>query len=138
MGSLGGIALELLEYKLDALVARRPVRGGVASLWDLHRVIEVERDALGPDERQRFDEVARRLRAVSDLPTRGSALRTDINDLRLDEGAPNADDAVLDVEEAVVSVDDPALLEERRALLRLAERVWWDELDAVVATLAPA
>jgi hypothetical protein len=131
------IALELLEYKLDALVARRPLRGGVASLWQLHHLIEDARGSLDAEERERFGEASRRLRAVADLPTRGSAVRTNIDDLRLDDGT-GVESSLLDVDEERPADDDPLLVEERRSLQKLAERVWWDELDQVVLTLAPA
>lgn len=145
---LAGIALELLEYKLDALVARRPVRGGVASLWHLHKVIEAKRGLLDVEARERFAEASRRLRAVSDLPTRGSARRSTLDDLRLDDEdigrlplvqrSDGDDGAMLDVDEPRPSSDDPGVSEERDSLQRLAERVWWDDLDHVVLTLAPA
>jgi|GEM_PF-698784 len=135
--SPASIALELLEFKLDALVARRPVRGGVAALWRLHGVVESDRGSLVGDERERFTEAARRLRAVAELPTRGSALRANIDDLRLDAGGDD-DGMVLDVDTPTTAVADPQLDEERRCLHTLAERVWWDELDEVVVALAPA
>lgn len=138
MDASASIALELLEYKLDALVSRRPVRGGVGSLWRLHAIVDAGRGDLVGDERERFDEVARRLRAVAELPTRGSALRASIDDLRLDAGSVDDDGAVLDVDEPMVAAADPQLDDERRALQTLAERVWWDELDDLVLQLAPA
>ncbi len=141
MDSAPQIALELLEYKLDALVARRSVRGGVASLWRLHALIETDRAALAAEDRERFAEVARRLRAVAELPARGTANRVSIDALRLDDGqARDKDDngVVLEVEPADAAGVDPLLTEERERLKTLAERVWWDELDEVVRGLAAA
>jgi len=137
--STAHIALELLEYKLDALVARRPVRGGVASLWRLHGVIDAGRADLGREDRERFAEVARRLRAVAELPSRGSSARPSLDALRLDDGdGPRDDDngVVLEVDEPLAASHDPLLVEERERLKTLAERVWWEELDEVVLGLA--
>ena len=138
MDALASIALELLEYKLDALVSRRPVRGGVTSLWQLHGFIENGANNLSSEERERFAEQARRLRAVAELPTRGSASRDNLVDLRLDGEEPDGNDVVLDVDVADVAAGDPLLEEERERLKVLAERVWWEELDEVVVGLAAA
>lgn len=134
------IALELLEYKLDALIARRTVRGGVASLWRLHTLIEAGRGELDGDERERFAEAARRLRAVAELPARGTANRVSIDALRLDDahGAGLDDNGVVLEVEPAADADEPLLAEERERLKTLAERVWWDELDEVVRGLAAA
>ena len=136
MDALPSIALELLEYKLDALVSRRPVRGGVTSLWQLHGFIENGTNNLSSEERERFAEQARRLRAVAELPTRGSASRDNLVDLRLDGEEPDGNNVVLDVDVADVAAVDPLLEEERERLKTLAERVWWEELDEVVVGLA--
>jgi hypothetical protein len=137
--STASIALELLEFKLDALVARRQVRGGVASLWRLHGVIEAGRADLPHEDRERFAEVARRLRAVAELPARGSGIRPSLDTLTLDDGDGTRDDdngVVLEVDEPEATSLDPLLVEERERLKTLAERVWWEELDEVVLGLA--
>lgn len=138
MDALPSIALELLEYKLDALVARRPVRGGVASLWQLRGIIENRTDDLSTEERERFAEQARRLSAVAALSTRGSTNREDLVDLRLDGAESDGTGAVLDVDVAAAPAADPLLSEERERLKALAERVWWEDLDDVVVGLAAA
>ena len=138
MDALASIALELLEYKLDALVARRPVRGGVTSLWQLHGFIENGANNLSREERERFAAQSRRLRAVAELPTRGSAGRENLVDLRLDGEDVDENGAELEVDVAVAPAVDPLLEEERERLKALAERVWWEELDEVVVGLAAA
>ena len=138
MDALASIALELLEYKLDALVARRPVRGGVTSLWQLHGFIENGANNLSREERERFADQSRRLRAVAELPTRGSAGRENLVDLRLDGEVADANGVVLDVDVVAQPEVDPLLEEERERLKTLAERVWWEELDEVVVGLAAA
>ncbi len=136
MPSLESVALELLEYKIDALVSRRTVRGGVSSMWSLHDVVSKGTTLLESQERRRFEEIARRLRAISDLPTRGSVPRADLQTLTLDG----------EHEEGLLAVDDgpgapdptPEVREEQAVLQRLAERVWWEELDDVVLKLSAA
>ena len=136
VNALPSIALELLEYKVDALVTRRPLRGGPGSLWRLHGIIESGVGELTPEERERFGEVARRLRAVAELPTRGSAPRESLTDLRLEDERTERDSALLEVEVSGTSSEDPLLREERERLKALAARVWWEELDEVVRGLA--
>lgn len=150
MSDLPRIALELLEYKLDALIARHQIRGGVASLWHLHGIIERGLGDLAGDERARFGDLARRLRAVAELPTRGSVSRERLDELRLDgQGSggrgtdgPDAggEGVVLDVDVNVGSeaVEDALLRKERLQLKALAKRVWWEELEEVVRGLAAA
>jgi hypothetical protein len=133
--ALANIALELLEYKLDALVARRPLRGGAASLWRLQAIIEQGSAGLSSEEREHFAALSRRLRAVAELPTRGSAGRTSLGDLRLDDG-DHEGNGMLDVDVARVVSEEPQLAQERERLQALAERVWWEELDEVVVGLA--
>jgi hypothetical protein len=130
--------------RVQARRARRapPVRGGVASLWRLHGMIDAGRTESRPltEERERFAEVARRLRAVAELPSRGSGAATEP---RRTCGSTTATDPRrtqrrrLDVDESAVSASrDPLLVEERERLKTLAERVWWEELDEVVLGLA--
>jgi hypothetical protein len=131
------VALELLEYKVDALVARRDVRGGVADMWQLHDAISRGQSALTTNERERFVEVARRLRAVADMPTRGTAARASLFALTLDGGGE--DDSTLAAEEPPAQRDrdvPPEIRAEQSVLQRLAERVWWEELDDLVLRLA--
>ena len=138
MSDLPSIALELLEYKLDALVARRQLRGGVASLWRLHGIVEHGQRELASEERERFAEAARRLRSVAELPTRGTGRRERLDELRLDGDRTGGDGVMLDVEVATEVVEDALLRQERVQLKALADRVWWEELEEVVRGLAAA
>jgi hypothetical protein len=149
MLSFERVALELLEYKIDALANRREYRGGVAALWDLHRVVDRGVAQLDADERGRFHEAARRLRALAELPTRGGGRRADLDALTLlpDGGGSltasatpdaNGGDALLETDTPVPVELSREALEEQRALQRLAERVGREELDDLVGRLAAA
>ncbi len=139
MPHLEGVVLELLEYKIDDFRARRPVRGGNASLWDLVNHLERERDRLSGAERQRFDRLKHSLSSFggssgapalptgSGTPELGSLMIGDVEEVELA------------VEAAAPAVHQtPEEREENAVLLRLARRVWWDDLDAYVQRLAAA
>lgn len=144
MLTLERIALELLEFKTDALANRRDPRGGVAALWELHRVVDRGAAALTADERQRFQEASRRLRALAELPTRGGGRRAGLDTLTLvPDGAGGgtasptpAGEALLETDAAPVAEPSREAREEQRALHRLAERVGREELDELIARLA--
>jgi len=133
------VALELLEYKVEALAKQKPVRGGVQHMWALQRAIGHGMATLGTEERTRFEEVSRRLRAVAELPS--SPLRSRhvaaLDTLRLNDEPRQEGEALLetDAPENEPSVD---VREEQHALQRLAARVWRDELDEEMARLAAA
>ena len=149
MLNLERVALELLEYKIDALANRREYRGGISGLWDLFRVVDRGVAQLDADERGRFHEAARRLRAVAELPTRGGGRRADLDALTLmpDGGGMlrHAGGQDGDGGDALLETDAPAQVElsrdareEQRALQSLAERVGREELDDLVGRLAAA
>ena len=138
MSDLPRVALELLEYKLDALVSRRQIRGGVASLWRLHGIVEHGQNELAAEERERFGNLARRLRSVAELPTRGTGQRERLDELRLDGDRSGGEGVVLDVDVVPEVVEDALLQQEREQLKTLADRVWWEELEEVVRGLAAA
>jgi hypothetical protein len=141
MLTLERVALELLEFKIDALVNQRVVQGGVPALWELHRVIDRGASSLDAAERQRFHDAARRLRAVAEIPARGTAQRGDLDHLTLGGSDDVRDPAITG--ELLLETDAPdapavtrEALEEQRALRVLAERVGREELDELVASLA--
>jgi hypothetical protein len=148
MLTLERVALELLEYKIDALANRREYRGGVAALWDLHRVIDRGVAQLDPDGRERFQDAARRLRALAELPTRGGSRRADLDALMLTPdggGTLNGANGAGNGGEDLLETDGPAPFEvsreareEQRALQQLAERVGREELDDLIGRLAAA
>jgi hypothetical protein len=87
MLKLERVALELLEFKVDALAKQRSVRGGVSNLWALQRAVERGIGGLDSGERERLVEVSRRLRALAELPTISNRRpATDLDALRIDGG----------------------------------------------------
>jgi hypothetical protein len=137
MLTLERVALELLEYKIDALAARRTLLGGIPALWELHRAVENRVSALEPAERERFTEAARRLRALAEIPTRGSGRRAELAALTLGDGFAGGD-VLLETDLPSAPVPSREAREEQRALLRLAERVGHEDLDDVISRLAAA
>ena len=139
MVRLEHVALELLEFKVDALAKQRPVRGGVKQLLELQRAVESGLGHLDTEERARFAEISRRLRALAELPTNPlrSGTVASLDMLRLDDdGRVDAEDLLeTDEPDAEPDVD---VREEQLLLQRLAERVWRDELDEELARLAAA
>jgi len=138
MVRLEPVALELLEYKLDALEKQQPVRGGLVDLWDLQRAIERNLAALNGDERVRFGAVLRRLNAFAQLrPPKAPTRAASLDALRLDDGTQVEGEGILDTGERGVELTFEER-EEQQLLLRLAERVWRDELDDAMARFAAA
>ena len=142
MLTLERVALELLEFKVEALAKQRSVRGGIPDLWALQRAVERSASALDTAERERFTEVSRRLRALADLPTSSSRRQaTDLDALRLD-GEQHTGvagfDAFLETDELTAPQASPEVRQEQQLLVGLAERVWRDELDEILARLAAA
>ena len=138
MVRLEPVALELLEFKIGALEKQQPVRGGLVELWDLQRAIEQNLAALSGEERVRFAAVSRRLTALAQLrPHSAPARAATLDALRLDDGTHAEGEGILDTGERGVelTIDER---EEQQLLLRLAERVWRDELDDSMARFAAA
>lgn len=142
MLTLEQVALELLEYKLEALTARRPVKGGIAGLWELHRVIERSETALSDEERPRLADLGRRLRALSDLPGRDQGRQGDLASLTLEQvglDTPRGEgEALLSTDTLGGAEPSREVRDEQRTLQRLAERIWREQLDEVVARMAAA
>ena len=135
MATPESIALELLEYKVADMLAKRTVRGGTEAMWELLAQITRGSTTLSRDERERFEEVGRRMRLTTD-PSRGSA-----------ETAGNLESLVIGSEVGVELVDDaasaptrrverPEVRDEMAVLQRIARRVWWDSLDEFVLKVA--
>jgi len=130
------LALELLEFKVDALAKQRVVRGGVPELWAMQRLVQKGTAKLDTGERVRFDEVSRRLRALADLPSSSSRRRpADLDSLRLDGDVHSLHADLLDTERPEAQ-PSPEIRREQQVLTTLAERVWRDEFDEVLARLA--
>lgn len=146
---LAPLALELLEYKMDDLRNRRPVRGGSDSLWELRRELEELRSRLDPGQEQRLDDLNRELgrRESVGAKSRSAGQAAAFGDLLL--GAPherpaaavNALDALdIDLGGAGAAEDDAQLAKEevpatpqqkaeQEALQRLAQRVFGREIE---------
>jgi hypothetical protein len=132
---LESIALELLEYKVEEFRAKRMVRGGMQSLWELLGVLNRERERLSADERGRLDAAAKTMGTLSD--SKGQR-----------EVVPNLVSLVLDEEGPTLAADEeprrpptfhdssPEERDEHAVLQRLARRVWWDDLDEYVQRVA--
>ncbi|MFA7460669.1 MAG: hypothetical protein WCY60_06645, partial [Trueperaceae bacterium] len=67
--SLEAIALELLDYKVAEYRAKRTVRGGMASLWDLVALLNRDQDRLDAEGRRRFTELTSSLAQLADKPS---------------------------------------------------------------------
>jgi hypothetical protein len=135
MLKLESVALELLEYKVSEFRATRQVRGGVSGMWELYGHLGRQMAALSQEERERLSAVSQSLKLISD-GAQGSAKRApDIDALVLgDEFGVE-----LDSPEVVSITTPPALPEERdeqAVLQRLAQRVWWEQLDEFVLKVA--
>ena len=133
MGQVEALALELLEYKVEEYVAKRQVRGGVKSMWDLLELLTRERERLTNEQRGRLDQVTASLQAAGGGPAPAPVPTVDIDSLVL--GAEP--DVELAEEEALARPPDtPEEREEHAVLQRLARRVWWDELEGFVQQVA--
>lgn len=133
--SLEAIALELLEYKVAEYRAKRTVKGGMASLWDLVALLSRDQDRLDADGRRRFTELTSSLTQLADKP-KGTTVPS-LNALVIE------DESVVEFasdEEAApppVKVAGTAMEREEHAILqRLARRVWWDDLEEFVQRIA--
>ena len=95
MPSLVREALELLEYKVDDLMNRRNVRGGVAAVWDLFERLGRETGQLDETERKRLATLGRQLRSVAETPLALKKTASNFDDLVIGDapsptGRPNA------------------------------------------------
>lgn len=136
---LESLALELLEYKAAEYRARRTVKGGNQSLWNLVAMLTQERDRLSAEERKRLDEATDSLQAFSGsgggAGGAGVSAPATLGELFLG----GSDEAVLETgDEPPRPPDTPAEREEHAVLQRLARRVWWDDLEGFVYQLATA
>lgn len=129
----GNLALELLEYKVEEYVAKRTVRGGIKTMWELFELLSRDREQLSSDQRRRLDDLGTTLQSTSQSGPLPSGKNLGIDDLVLGSGA----DVELAEEEAPARPpDSPEEREEHAVLQRLARRVWWDELDGFVQQVA--
>lgn len=130
---LESLALELLEYKAAEFRSTRAVKGGNQSLWNLIAKLSQERERLSSEERRRLDIVTDSLQAFSDSHRGSSLPPSSLGDLFI---GSQEDIMLAGGEEPPRPPDTPAEREEHAVLLRLARRVWWDDLDAFVQQIA--
>lgn len=134
MYRLESLALELLEYKAEEYGAKRVVRGGNQTLWNLVALLTRERDRLTTEERQRLDRATDSLQTFSGGDGPSITPSASLGELVIGAGD---DDVILDtLEEPPRPPDTPAEREEHAVLQRLARRVWWDDLEAFVHQIA--
>ncbi len=127
------LALELLEYKVEEYVAKRTVRGGVRSMWDLLEQVNRDREQLSNDQKRRLENIGTSLQSISDSGPLPAGRTLGIDDLVIG----SSEDVELAEEEAPARPPDtPEEREEHAVLQRLARRVWWDDLDGFVQQLA--
>ncbi len=131
------VALELLEYKIRDLKAARQVRGGLASTWDLYNHLCKETTVLNESERKRVDAAGKVLKRFGKTSQTGAAVTRTLETLVLDltvTPSPKASSAHL--AESPILERDLEVLEEQAVLQRLAKRVWWSDMDAVLYEFA--
>jgi hypothetical protein len=149
MLKLEHVALELFEYKVEELRARRNVRGGLAGVWELYHHLQRHTALLAPDQRRRLELAERVLLRVSETEGKSRGEVVEFSDLVLGgdpspapagPGAASADPALAASERPSplpsVSSDEPALNSEQAALQQLAAKVWRHDLDRFVRRLA--
>ncbi|CAN5758499.1 hypothetical protein BH24DEI2_BH24DEI2_08530 [soil metagenome] len=140
MLKLEPLALELLEYKIQDVKAARQVKGGLASVWDLYNHLFKEASVLAPSDRIRVEEAGKILRRYGETSKTPKVMTQTLEALILgDIGmtvSPRVSLEVAMTEEAPILEMDPEVLEEQTVLQRLAKRVWWHDMEAVVHEFA--
>ena len=143
------IALELLGYKVQDYVKGQEPGGGAASMWQLLEYLRGQTTRLGPAERRQLDALSDQLdeheRAKSKSGT--DTLETLILG-HGDDAGPDAFDTdptdvlvleALEREPVPTAIAEPVdrhetgeVRAEREVLQRIAERAWWDDIEAFV------
>jgi len=138
---LESVALELFEYKVEDINEKRTVRGGVASAWELYHHLSEEIATLSPEERTRLERAGRALRRISETSKVEKEAKDTFINLVL-EGVEASDQRAKRLvrappvtTEAVVA-HDPAIREEQAVLQRLAQRVWWHDIEGFFRRVA--
>ena len=139
MAEFEQIGLELLEYKVQDLLANRRIEGGPGAAWELYRSIVKRVEVFSPGERQRFEDATRILRLFAEVTKSQIEAPSSLSDLRIGEG-----------EEPIIAVIDHASndespegimmqadVREEQAILRsIARKVWWDDLEEFIIKVA--
>ncbi|MEX2542857.1 MAG: hypothetical protein WD314_13695 [Trueperaceae bacterium] len=148
MLKLEHVALELFEYKVEEVRARREVRGGLASVWTLYHHLHKQAALLAPDERRRLELAERALRHVSGTAGGRPTVVTEFSDLVLggageDLQAEPQTDPMLATATAppiaappVPAAENGAVGAEQASLQNLAAKVWRHDLDRFIRKIA--
>ena len=138
MLKLEPVALELLEYKIEDLKAARQVKGGLASLWDLYNHLFGEATLLSENERNRVEAAGTVLKRFSETSKTLQNVSHTLESLVLEAAAsaPSSGATATFPEETAILEMDPEVSEEQAVLQRLAKRVWWNDMDAVIYEFA--
>jgi hypothetical protein len=139
MLKLEHVALELFEYKVEEVRARRTVRGGLASVWELCHHLQRQAALLTPEERRRLELAERALRRISEAGTSKKPLVADFEELVLNGETEQDGDALQSREDRRASQPPPHgadVGKEQATLQGLAAIVWRHDLDRFVRRLA--
>ncbi|HKI58295.1 MAG TPA: hypothetical protein VKA00_03625 [Trueperaceae bacterium] len=140
MLKLESVALELLEYKVAEYRATRKVRGGLSGMWELFAHLNRQTGVLSQEERSRLEAISDSLQVLSDgEQQRSKPAALDIDSLVLGEDLASVeliDEEPAGVDEAPSPAQRPEVREEQAVLRRLAQRVWWDEVEEYVLKVA--
>lgn len=153
MLTLEGLALELLEYKVEDLRQGRAPRRGAVGAWDLYVKLIEKGPTLTAEDGGRLEKAGEALRRLGVAPPAaqrpagqpdgasfGELTLGDVPDVpQLGGEALGGSVPVGTTPPAVASVEvetDPAVAEEHLVLQRLARRVWWQDVDGFVYRVA--
>lgn len=146
MPDMRQIALELLKYKVNDLLYRRPVEGGLVAVLQLHDYLKEQRKDLDSEQLANLDGLSATLLRFSDQveitaakpaaveapKPKQKASAFDAIFLTTDEESSDntslLDFEVTSIPSAYIAELNPEHLQERRSLRKLAERVWWHHL----------
>ncbi|HEX7003433.1 MAG TPA: hypothetical protein VF168_04525 [Trueperaceae bacterium] len=137
MLKLEHVALELFEFKVEEVRARRRVRGGLSGVWELYHHLQRHLALLDPEERRRLELAERTLRRVSETGQRQTAEVADFSELTLagDGETEEALDPEVVTTTAIAAPGTPEAAEQA-ALQRLAGKVWRYDLNRFIRRLA--
>lgn len=133
MPRLEEVALELFEYKVRDLSARKSVRGGVSGLWSLHDYLQQQQANLDPDDMRRLEAANRTLRRLAAPGGEDKDQVAAFDELVLGEPS-NLQAELPDGPPVPRRGERPT--GEQLALQRLAAKVWDHELGRFVLKVA--
>jgi hypothetical protein len=145
MLKLERVALELFEYKVEDVRAKRELSGGIASAWELFNFLSKLAAVLSDEEKERLQQAGTVLkeetesyRDVKDQSNGFDALTLDA-DTSVVTSLTQVQDSALAAETSnpgSFAVADPDIIEEQEILQRLAHRIWWQDMEELVLRVA--